>query len=342
MAFFLGTPKDRQYDLATAAPISLQLGAANLNCVRVTNGQDKAASGRLCENASKSGLLLTALYSGTRGNQIIAGIGSGTAVNSKKLTLSLPGVSAEVFDNLQGEGEALWRAMAEAVNHGQMNIRGPSQLVRAKVTETEAPAQAAVSEVTLSGGTDGATGITDATLLGTDGTDAPRKGMYALRGTNSQVINLTDVTDKACWPVMAAFARSEGVYAIAQGPASAGCKAVSEALNSSGVDDWHLKLIVGDWPYWMEIPVGWNGTITAERMDATLDDFWAKWEENYYNGIDQPRGTITETITEANGTVSVYRYEGVSFHLTDAGNKQGEKTVNQTLSWTANRRKKVN
>jgi len=72
------------------------------------------------------------------------------------------------------------------------------------------------------------------------------------------------------------------------------------------------------------------------------DDFWAKWEDNYYNGIDQPRGTITETITEASGTLSVYRYEGVSFHLTDAGNKQGEKTVNQTLSWTASRRKKVN
>ena len=57
----------------------------------------------------------------------------------------------------------------------------------------------------------------------------------------------------------------------------------------------------------LQIPVGWNGTITAERMDATLDDFWAKWEDNYYNGIDQPRGTITETITESNGTISVYR-----------------------------------
>lgn len=181
MAFFLGTPRVRQYDLATAAAISLQLGAANLNCVRVTNGQDKAASGRLCENASKSGLLLTALYSGTRGNHISAGISPGTAVNTRKLTVSLPGVSAEVFDNLQGEGDALWKAMAEAVNQGQMNIRGPSQLVRANVAETEAPAQDAVKEVTLSGGTDGTTGITDTTLLGKDGTDAPRKGMYALR-----------------------------------------------------------------------------------------------------------------------------------------------------------------
>lgn len=92
----------------------------------------------------------------------------------------------------------------------------------------------------------------------------------------------------------------------------------------------------------LQIPTGWNGTITAERMDGTLDDFWAQWEENYFNGIDQQRGTITESITESNGTISVYRYEGVSFHLTDAGNKQGEKTVSQTLSFTANRRKKVN
>ncbi|MBN7122895.1 hypothetical protein BSU01_14420 [Erwinia billingiae] len=92
----------------------------------------------------------------------------------------------------------------------------------------------------------------------------------------------------------------------------------------------------------LQIPNGWNGTINAERQDGTLDDFWAQWEENYFNGIDQQKGTITETITESNGTVSVYRYEGVSFHLTDAGNKTGDKTVAQVLSWTANRRKKVN
>ncbi len=91
----------------------------------------------------------------------------------------------------------------------------------------------------------------------------------------------------------------------------------------------------------LQIPTGWNGTITAKRMDGTLDDFWAQWEDNYFNGIDQQRGTITETITESDGTVSVYRYEGVSYHLTDAGKKSGDKEVDQVLAWTANRRKKV-
>jgi len=298
MAFFLGSPKDRQYDLATAAAISLQLGASNLNCVRVTNGQDKAASGRLCKKDSNQALLLTALYSGTRGNQIAAGIGSGTAVSSKKLTISLPGVSAEVFDNLKGEGDALWKATVHAVNHGQMNIRGPSQLVRASLDTMTAGAESLtdnkstddgsgtvkktddIMHCVLRGGTDGiqstqnssdktkSDAVSDATLLGTDGTDSPRTGMFALRGTNSQVINLIDVTDENCWPAMAAFASSEGAYIMAQGQASTGHKSMSEALNRSGVDDWHLKLIVGDWPFWKDAANGINRMIAPATFEA--------------------------------------------------------------------------
>lgn len=91
----------------------------------------------------------------------------------------------------------------------------------------------------------------------------------------------------------------------------------------------------------LQSPAGWEGSFDAERMDGTLDDFWAQWEENYFNGVDQQNGSITETIQESNGTVSVYRYENVSFHLTDPGNKEGDKTIKQTLAFTANRRKKV-
>jgi hypothetical protein len=268
MAFFLGAPTNRKYDLSTAVAISLQLGASNLNCVRVTNGRDTSASGKLCDNTVKSSLQLTALYSGTRGNHISVGVSSGTAVNSKKLTVSLAGVSAEVFDNLRGEGEALWKAMADAVNQGQLNIRGPSQLVRAKVIESDATSPSPVTEVTLSGGTDGATGIKDSAILGNDGIDKPREGMYALRGTNSQVINLIDVTEKDCWPAMAAFGSSEGAYIIAQGGMSTDCKALSEALNSSGVDDWHFKLIVGDWPSWKDTANGINRLIAPATFEA--------------------------------------------------------------------------
>ncbi|MCJ7926443.1 MAG: hypothetical protein MUW55_11020 [Pantoea vagans] len=92
----------------------------------------------------------------------------------------------------------------------------------------------------------------------------------------------------------------------------------------------------------LQSPTGWEGTFDSERMDSTLDDFWAQWEENYFNGVDQQAGSITETITEPNGSVSVYRYETVSFHLTNPGDKEGDKTIKQSLAFTANRRKKVN
>jgi len=268
LAFFLGAPVNRKYDLSTAAAISLQVGATSLNCIRVTNGRDTAASGKLSEDTAKSVLMLSALYSGTRGNQIRAGISKGTAVGSRKLTISLPGMSAEVFDNLRGEGDKLLKAMEAAVNQGQLTVRGPSQLVRAEVTESDGTAQAAVTEIMLSGGTDGATGLTDTALVGTDGIDTLRKGMYALRGTYSQVINLTDVTDASCWPAMAAFAQAEGAYAVTQGAVSADCKTLSEALNSSGVDDWHFKVIVGDWPYWKDTANGINRMIAPATFEA--------------------------------------------------------------------------
>ncbi|MCA1179792.1 MULTISPECIES: phage tail protein [unclassified Pantoea] len=298
MAFFLGHPEDRKFDLSTAVAISLQLGASNLNCIRVTNGTDKTACGKLSKKGGKQALMLTALYSGTRGNQIVAGISIGTAVNSKKLTISLPGMRAEVFDNIQGKEAALWEAMAHAVNHGQMNIRGPSQLVRASVgTITTAPVSGTdnqdtdnnseenktadvIEPVQLTGGTDGieaatssdkknqSEAVSEKTLLGADGTDTLRTGMFALRGSGSQVINLIDVTNSDCWPAMAAFARSEGAYAISQGPASTDCKALSEALNTSGVDDWHFKLLVGDWPFWKDTHNGTNRMIAPATFEA--------------------------------------------------------------------------
>ncbi|MBV6817507.1 hypothetical protein KWG64_06080 [Rahnella sp. PD12R] len=89
------------------------------------------------------------------------------------------------------------------------------------------------------------------------------------------------------------------------------------------------------------IPKNWGGTIEAERQDATLDAYWAQFEADYYNGIERLPGTITETITEANGSVSVWRYQKVQLHFTDPGKKEGDKTVRQTMTFTATRRVQV-
>lgn len=89
------------------------------------------------------------------------------------------------------------------------------------------------------------------------------------------------------------------------------------------------------------IPKNWEGSIEVERQDATLDRWWAQWESDYFAGVNRAAGTITETITESNGGVSVFRYAGVQFNFTGAGKKQGDQTVRQTMTFTAKRRLQV-
>jgi Phage tail sheath protein FI len=262
-ALYLGAPQVRKYDLSTAVSVALQLGAANIKAVRITDGTDVAASIALKDTFTTpaTGATLTAFYTGTLGNTITAAITAGTANNTFKLTIYLPGANPEVFDNIAGSGATFWQNLVNAVNNGQTNVRSASQLVVATIgVGTAAPN--IVTTYTLTGGTDGATTITDSLLVGTDGTSTSRKGMYALRGAGTQVFNLVDLTDSTQWPTMVTFAGQEGSYAITQGPAGATYTTVATSLNTVGADDWHIKVMVGDWVYW-------NDTVNSQiRMLA--------------------------------------------------------------------------
>lgn len=88
-------------------------------------------------------------------------------------------------------------------------------------------------------------------------------------------------------------------------------------------------------------PDGWNGQFDVSRQDSTLDDFWATVEANYYAGQGIPGATITETITEPDGSVNQYRYLGAILFLDDAGDWKGNEAVNQRLSFEAQQRIKV-
>ncbi len=89
------------------------------------------------------------------------------------------------------------------------------------------------------------------------------------------------------------------------------------------------------------IPDNWNITIVAARQGPVLDDFWAQYEADYYAGNAQSTGTITETVNEPDGSISIWRYQTVQYHLSDPGAKSGDKEVSQTLTCTARRRIKV-
>ncbi len=267
----------RGHDLATAIAVSAQNGAQNIRAVRVTDGTDAAASAAILDVTTPTagtGLTLTAFYTGTVGNTLNAAVATGTKANTYKLTIQRPNYTAEVFDNIAGTGAALWSAMVSAVNNGQSGIRGPSRLCAATIG-TSIAAPDTTKTYTLAGGSDGAATITDTTLLGTDGTTpATRTGMYALRGSGAQVLNLIEQDTPTDWPTIVAFAESEGMYAVVADAAGADYATTSSDLDTAGADDPALKVMVGDWVYWLDTVNGVQrllspATFVAAEIAAT-------------------------------------------------------------------------
>lgn len=89
------------------------------------------------------------------------------------------------------------------------------------------------------------------------------------------------------------------------------------------------------------IPDGYSGSITVERSDSTLDDWWARFEADYYAGVQLPASTITETITNADGTVSQFRYVGVMLDVNSLGERRADQPITMNLSFVASKRLKV-
>jgi phage tail sheath protein FI len=241
-----GPVTPRKYDMGTAIAAAVQQGASNFRCVRVSNGTDTAASMAFGVTAPNFAFVLTALHTGSLGNQITGTISVGSAANSWRLIITMPGLQPEVFDNLQGTPGEVYAGMVNAVNNGQGPMRGPSRLVTATVG-TLGLALAPVSS-TLSGGTDGATGITAATLIGVD--TLPRTGMYALRGLGCSIAALADADDSTQWTTQAAFGLSEGIYMILVTPSGDTIANAIAVKASAGLDCYGAKLMFGDWIWW--------------------------------------------------------------------------------------------
>lgn len=285
-----GVQQVRKYDLASAIAIAFQVGAFNMRVVRVTDGTDVAASASLMDTAATPaiGATLSGFYTGTVGNTLTAAITPGAKASTYKLTITLPGYIPEVFDNIGGSGATFWTNLVSAVNNGQSGVRGPSTIAVATVgAGVAAPNVATV--YTLAGGTDGATTITDTTLLGTDGNT--RTGMYALRSSGASVVNLVDVTDSTTWSAQNAFGLAEGAYIVAQGPAGASYTTVSTSLNTAGVDSYAMKVLVGDWNYWLDSV---NGQ-TRLMAPATFMAAKISAQAPHYSSLNKPISGIVGT-----------------------------------------------
>ena len=94
-------------------------------------------------------------------------------------------------------------------------------------------------------------------------------------------------------------------------------------------------------PIFAMIPDGHTGSFDIERVDATIDKYFAQLENNFYSGLNQTSITMTETITEPNGAISQFRYTGVQLKYDDAGSWKQDASVKQKLSFVASRKYQV-
>lgn len=239
---WFGNPTTRQYDLGTHAVIGFQQGATAMKCVRVTDGTDVKASVSVPTDA----IVFTSKYSGTRGNDTRVTLAQGSKANSWMVKVAMPGLVAELFDNITGTGADLWDNIASAINNGQANARGPSNIITAAAGAGTTAASA--TTYALTGGADGASSVDSVELLGVD--TLPRTGMYALRGQDCSVGVLCDLTDTASFATQDAFGLSEGIYMVMTGPAGQTISAAKTAKATAGIDSYASKLMLGDWVYW--------------------------------------------------------------------------------------------
>jgi len=246
-----GPVVSRPFDMGTHVAIAVQQGASAFRCLRVTDGTDLAAT-----IAGPAGCVtFTARHTGSLGNAITVTLGVGGMAGSWAATIGMPGLPPERFDNILGTGGSFWIALATAVNTGIGITPASAFLVASAGGGTTAPVAASYA---LAGGTDGASGVTATSLVGTD--VAPRLGMYTLRGQGCAILDLCDCTDATQWSTIEGFAAAEGLYAMLAGPPSDTLANAIATKSTAGIDSSACKLLFGDWLWW------WDATNETQRL----------------------------------------------------------------------------
>ena len=237
----------RKYDMGTQVATAVQQGAQDFRCVRVTDGTDAAAQIVVPGTTAT----FTALYTGSLGNHVVLTLATGAKANTWRLTVALPGLQPELYDNIGGTGSNFWLALATAVNQGQGPQRGPSQFVIASADgATNNPAPFSITLGSGTAGSDGSAGVSASTLVGVD--IPPRTGMFALRGQGCGIALLADADDPTQWTTQAQFGLQEGIYMILTGAAGDTIQNAVTVKQQVGLDSYSAKLMFGDWLWWSD------------------------------------------------------------------------------------------
>ena len=247
-ASIFGPTVNRKYDMGAHVLVASMQGAGYFTGVRVTDGTDTAALIAVLTNC----ITFTAKYTGTFGANIKVTISNGAQATTKKVVVSCPGMTPEIFDNI-GAGLTLnpmWVAIAAAINNGTGPTRGPSNLIVAAAGVGVTAVPSTTTTYSLAGGNDGAATITTAVLIGVD--TGPRTGMYALRGSPIARFDICDLDDSTSWSTQLAFALDVGAEAISTTPAGDTLSNAVTELSTAGIDSYGISVIFGDWVYFLD------------------------------------------------------------------------------------------
>lgn len=120
-------------------------------------------------------------------------------------------------------------------------------------------------------------------------------------------------------------------------------------LTLSGRTDYSIKPMFTDLKHkgldgvteFGEIPDGWQISMRLDRRTPEVDDYFARLEADYFAGVNNPAGTIYETIREIDGSITQFRYTGVVLKYDGAGDWKGDTLIPISVTAMASRRIKV-
>jgi hypothetical protein len=88
-------------------------------------------------------------------------------------------------------------------------------------------------------------------------------------------------------------------------------------------------------------PQGWSGKIMLDRGNQNLDILFDILETAYYSGTNIVAQTITQTIQEADGTVTQWQYLGCAISYDEHGSWQNGKFISQSIGWCSSKRNRL-
>ncbi|HVJ54875.1 MAG TPA: hypothetical protein VM689_20615 [Aliidongia sp.] len=91
-------------------------------------------------------------------------------------------------------------------------------------------------------------------------------------------------------------------------------------------------------PIYAEIPDGWSGSFSFDRVGRQLDDLFAQMEQSYWASGQLFNFSVTETIQEVDGSISQYRFQNMAVKLESGGIFKGDGKVDMKLSFRCSRR----